>query len=82
MREVGVLEARTHFSKLIEQIEATGEEIVITRHGKPVVRLMRVRPSSRGLSGSDLVMRMKALHAAQSDGAPISWKELKEEIRR
>lgn len=82
MREVGVLEAKTHLSRLIEEIEATGEEIVITRHGKPVVRLTRVRPAGRRLSGEALVARMKALRATQTDDTPMSWEALKEEIRR
>ena len=40
MREVGVLEAKTHFSKLLAEAEA-GEDIVITRNGKPVIRWVR-----------------------------------------
>ena len=39
MREVGTLEARNSLSALIEQVEK-GEEITITRHGKPVARLV------------------------------------------
>lgn len=39
MREVGTLEARNSFSALLEQVER-GEEITITRHGKPVARLV------------------------------------------
>ena len=34
-------EAKTHFSKLAEAVEA-GEEIVIARAGKPVMRLVKV----------------------------------------
>jgi prevent-host-death family protein len=39
MAEVGILEAKTHLSRLIERVEK-GEEVVITRHGKPVARLV------------------------------------------
>ena len=39
MREVGTLEARNTLSALIERVEK-GEEITITRHGKPVARLV------------------------------------------
>lgn len=38
MSEVGVYEAKTHFTKLIERV-AKGERIVITRHGRPVAEL-------------------------------------------
>lgn len=39
MREVGIFDARNSFSALIELAEK-GQEITITRHGKPVARLM------------------------------------------
>ena len=39
MREVGTLEARNSLSALLELV-AKGEEITITRHGKPVARLV------------------------------------------
>lgn len=37
--QVNVLEAKTQLSKLIERAEA-GEEVVIARAGRPVVRLL------------------------------------------
>ncbi len=39
MKFVGVLEAKTHLSRLLDEIEATGEPLVITRHGKPVATI-------------------------------------------
>jgi prevent-host-death family protein len=36
---VNMHEAKTHLSRLVEQVEA-GEEIVIARSGKPVARLV------------------------------------------
>lgn len=41
MTKVGIHEAKTHFSKLIDRALA-GEEIVITRDGGPVARLTPV----------------------------------------
>lgn len=42
MREktVSLAEAKAHLSELTERV-ATGEEVVITKHGKPVSRLSR-----------------------------------------
>ena len=37
--EVNVHEAKTHFSKLLAQVEA-GEEVIIARSGKPIARLV------------------------------------------
>jgi prevent-host-death family protein len=39
--EINVYAAKTHLSRLIDQVNA-GEEIVITRHGRPVARLVPV----------------------------------------
>lgn len=43
MSTVGVREAKTHLSRLLQQVEA-GEEVVITRAGEPVARLVGVGP--------------------------------------
>ena len=50
MIEVGTYEAKTRLSELIDKVEA-GETVVITRHGRPVVRLVAeegVRRARRG----------------------------------
>jgi prevent-host-death family protein len=41
-------EAKTHFSRLVERVEA-GEEIIISRAGRPVARLVPLdaRPQAR-----------------------------------
>lgn len=44
MAEFGMHEAKTHLSQLVERALA-GEEIVVTRRGKPAVRLTPVEPS-------------------------------------
>jgi len=38
VREVATYDAKAHFSKLLDEVEA-GAKIVITRHGKPVAEL-------------------------------------------
>ena len=39
MQEVGAFEAKNTLGSLLDRVER-GEEIVITRHGKPVARLV------------------------------------------
>jgi prevent-host-death family protein len=41
--QVNMHEAKTHLSRLVERVEA-GEEIVLSRAGKPVARIIAVRP--------------------------------------
>jgi prevent-host-death family protein len=43
---VNIHEAKTHFSKLIERVQA-GEEIVVAKAGKAVARLVPTLPTSR-----------------------------------
>lgn len=43
MRNVAVYEAKAKFSELLAAIQA-GEEFNITRHGKPVARLVAANP--------------------------------------
>jgi prevent-host-death family protein len=50
-KTVNVHEAKTHLSKLLEQVESGGE-IVIARAGRPVARLVPfARPGKRVLGG-------------------------------
>jgi len=44
VKSVSVVEAKSHFSALLAEVEA-GEEIAVTRHGKVVARLV---PERRG----------------------------------
>jgi prevent-host-death family protein len=42
MHQFNIYEAKTHFSRLLDQVEA-GEEIIIARGGRPVARLVPYR---------------------------------------
>ncbi|MDQ3632449.1 MAG: type II toxin-antitoxin system prevent-host-death family antitoxin [Actinomycetota bacterium] len=51
-KSVGVHEAKTHLSRLIEEVER-GEEIVITRRGTEVARLVPRRAPAMRQFGRD-----------------------------
>lgn len=51
MITVGAFEAKTKLSELLDRVER-GEEIVITRHGKPVARLVGDHASRRSEAAS------------------------------
>ena len=40
---IGLAEAKAHLSQVLDRVEA-GEELVITRRGKPVARVVPVQP--------------------------------------
>lgn len=51
-KSVGVHVAKTHLSRLLDDL-AAGEDIVITRRGEPVARLVAVGPHQRRTFGID-----------------------------
>ena len=46
MESIGLFEAKTHLSELVARAEK-GEEVVITRHNKPVAKLVPVNRARR-----------------------------------
>lgn len=48
MLTVNLAHAKAHLSELLDKVEA-GEEVVITRHGRPTARLQAVSPPKRPL---------------------------------
>jgi len=48
MLTVNLGHAKAHLSELLDKVEA-GEEVVITRHGRPTARLQAVSPQKRPL---------------------------------
>ena len=47
---MNIHEAKTHFSKLLAEVES-GREVVITRAGRPVAKVVPYRPPSRRVPG-------------------------------
>lgn len=39
MNEIGLFEAKTKFSEICERVAAKGEAILVTRRGKPLVKI-------------------------------------------
>lgn len=68
MTEVGMHEAKTKLSQLVERAES-GEEIVITRNGKPAVKLAPI-PSAASLASVRGAWRGKVLIADDFDELP------------
>lgn len=83
MREVGVLEAKTNLSALLDEVESGGAEILITRHGKPVAKLSAAPEAKR--PPADLAQQIRAFRAGveerHPDGFEFDWKEAVEDGR-
>ena len=79
MKEIGTFEAKTHLSALLDEV-AAGMEVVITRRGIAVARLVPAN-APRGIAVGDPIARAKAFARHQTLGR-VSWKKLRDEGRR
>ncbi len=79
MMTIGAFEAKTHLSSLLDKV-AAGEEIVITKHGKPVARLIGAQTIDR-VRANEIFERLKALRKGTTLGG-LSLKELRDQGRR
>jgi prevent-host-death family protein len=77
MRSVNLAEAKAGLSALLDAVEA-GEEVVITRRGRSVARLIREGDSDA--ESGDWVARLRRFHAHQQ-GPAGSAVELLRELR-
>jgi prevent-host-death family protein len=78
MKQVGVYDAKTHLPRLLEEVEG-GEIITITRHGKPVARLVPVETRRRSID--ETIEAIKKFRKGRTLGG-ISPKELINEGRK
>ena len=62
---VGAYQAKTRLSELLERVEA-GEEIVITRHGSAVARLVPVKKETTAEERAAAIGRIQKLGAGLS----------------
>jgi len=80
MGEVGAYEAKTHLSALLDRVE-DGETITITRHGKPVARLVPL-PGAPDRTVDEAVDGLLAFRNGHSLGSDLTVKELIREGRK
>jgi prevent-host-death family protein len=78
MRTFSAFDGKTRFSELLDLVEA-GEEVLITRHGKPVARMVSAAAADRE-TVDKAIARLKEVRKGSSLGG-LDWKELRDEDR-
>jgi prevent-host-death family protein len=75
MREVGAFDAKNNFGNLLNAVEQ-GEEIVITRHGRPVARLV---PNEGRINPSEALAALQRIRSRAPQWAmgKFSWEAVK-----
>ncbi len=83
METVGSYEAKTHLPRLLERVEH-GEIITITRHGKPVARLVPAAPMSAPPDIAEVIAAMRTFQEQEAPalGDDLSIRELIDGGRR
>lgn len=79
MIEVGSFEAKTHLSSLLERV-SHGEEVLISRRGAPVAKLVPVRQAQRKRVES-AIAALRTHRTGMTLGG-LDWKELRDAGRR
>jgi len=77
MKHVGMFEAKTNLSALVEEVEKGGQ-VVITRHGKPVAKLVRAQAE---LTDEEKAKRREALLAIRKRANELRINATPEEIK-
>lgn len=82
MKEVALYEAKNRLSALVQEVEETGAEVIITRHGKPAARLSPVHLFSVA-EREAAFRRLIARRDAETDAGmePFDWKAAVEDGR-
>jgi prevent-host-death family protein len=81
MTTVGIFEAKNRLSELVDRA-ARGEEIVITRRGEQVARLMPPHAPDAAGQARTLAARIRRSRAGQPLGEGASVRDMIEEGRR
>ncbi|OKH27779.1 type II toxin-antitoxin system Phd/YefM family antitoxin [Chroogloeocystis siderophila] len=79
MKTVGSYEAKTHLSRLLEEVEK-GETIIITRHGIPIAQLTPSTATSKTTIAQAIEQLRSLRQEISLDGTSI--REMIEEGRR
>ena len=80
---MGAYEAKTHLAELLDRVEG-GETITITRHGKPIAKLV---PASGGVARPDVRKAVEEMKRFREEHGPLlgpgfTIRDLIEEGRR
>jgi prevent-host-death family protein len=74
MKIVNIHEAKTKLSALLAEVEATGEKVLICRHGKPVADLVPHRKRRR-LEPHPVMSKLRINHDPTEPLAEDEWPE-------
>jgi prevent-host-death family protein len=72
MRDVQLADAKARLSELVSEVEKGGQSVRITRHGKPVVRLVSEEDARR----ADVLKAIAEIRAARKTAPRVTVEEI------
>ena len=80
MKTMNLRDANQQFSKLVREVEGSGETIVVLRNGKPVVKITAVVPKPLPRTPEQEAALARLLDPKNHFKTPQGWKFSKQEI--
>jgi prevent-host-death family protein len=73
---ISIRELKAKVSEILRKVESSGEEVVITRRGKPCGKLVPIKPEAPGKKKS-----LRTLRGAFKTWPDLEFEEIQEAIR-
>ena len=83
MQTLAIAQAKNNFSSVLHLVES-GQDVVLTRHGKAIARIIPEIASPAEASQAVETLRHEAMQALNTlrthvkPGSPLDWKELRD----
>ena len=83
MQTLAIAQAKNNFSAILHLVES-GQDVVLTRHGKAIARIIPelaqspAAPVGVGVLRQEAMQLLNTFRAQVPPGAPLDWKELRD----
>lgn len=80
MKTMNLRDANQQFSRLVREVEETGETVTITRNGKPAVKISAVVESRKGRTAEQEAALARIFDRKNHGRSPEGWRFNREEL--
>ncbi len=80
MKTMNLRDANQQFSKLVKEVEETGEAVVVLRNGKPAIKISPIDERPRKLTREQELAKARLMDPARDFTLPNDWKFDRDEI--
>lgn len=77
MEQIGLDEATTHLSEIVERMRQTGRPVTLTRHGEPYADLVPHRPATARQTWAEIMAEVEDL---QRDLPTTGFEQIRADI--